>query len=840
MGIQVTLLLSLIPTIIEGILYKCGGFPGRSLMVLLSASVSASAQGFPELPGIRLNQGLKEADLLYPQRPASGDYKSPAALQWRGESVREDGPMLIFANAVIELEDPDGGSLLLMADSIEYNRFEQSIKAVGAVRMEHPEFRMRCHSLEMKMIRSGDMVIPSGDAWGVTFELPPSWTLKSDHVYFVSYPGDSLGLLGKLTGGGKANRTTEFHFKEASVSPCPQDNPGWMAKTSLLTLKTGTYDDSSGIQGYATLKNIVLKIGSVPIMWMPWVFFPARVERSPGLLPPTFGYNSRLGVTLGMSYYQPLGQTADVTLSPTLYSREGVMWGGEARWAPEVTHKGEARAEYIRPKSTGEARYRIKLHEIWDMENGWHVRADVNHASDQLMDAEFGRMTSVPIGTNAFDSSLFVGKNFKWAAFSLIASDQRTFFRSDDPFYNPNFPGSMQKIKMPEGQLRLYPIAIGNFYLDGSARIGRFGYNLDIVEGSSTANYYWSRADYQLRFQGRLGQLGPLRADLQMGARFTQYGAVLTNSYFDVGVPGEGDNAPASPTDNPAFDPFRVEGPATQRWLGSSRLQFSLPQIGRSFLNLKVGRYSGDIKHILEPIIAFNFNSKNGLAGVFPRFDEADVRPGVRNSAIGERSVEFGLKQHLFGRPDSTGVYASLVRYRASIKYYFDPIISPNGQIRRGLASLNSEMDIEPSRTLRLSFRRTQDSEGNMDSSLSADIAAGESTRFSLSFFNSGLNPLLARQRGIRTGGMQRIWNDKMRFQFEVNYDFERRTFTYSQVALAYVGPCVAYSVRYNHIFLMGISNLGKEDRVDFALNLRNLGELFSAEIGSMFSGLFR
>jgi hypothetical protein len=84
------------------------------------------------------------------------------------------------------------------------------------------------------------------------------------------------------------------------------------------------------------------------------------------------------------------------------------------------------------------------------------------------------------------------------------------------------------------------------------------------------------------------------------------------------------------------------------------------------------------------------------------------------------------------------------------------------------------------------------------------------------------------------------MWDNKLRFQFEVNYDFERKTFAYSKVALAYVGPCVAYSVRYFHINILRMSPLNKEDRVDFALNLRNLGELFSAELGGMFSRLFK
>lgn len=810
------------------------------LITLLTARGCAHAQGLPEIPVAHPDQYLKEADYLFPQRPAKISDKKTMSINWHGESVREDEGTLILAGGALDMDGPIG-NLSIKADAIEYNRFEQTIKAVGDVRMEHPEFKMLCRRLEMKLTYADDDIIPSGEAWEVTFELPPTWTLNSRLVRFVSYPGDSLGFVGKLMGGGKADTTTEFHFEEVSVTPCPQRNPDWIAKASGLELKTGTYSDNSGLQGYATLKNLVLKLGRVPILWMPLALFPARIDRAPGLLPPTIGFNGQLGATLGLSYFQPLGATVDLTFSPTWYSKEGFMWSLESRWEPEVTHKGSVNMRYIRPNSTKEARYRLNLHEIWDLENGWFVRADVNQASDQMMDVEFGTVSRSLLGTAVYNSSLYVGKNFKWAAFSVFASEQRTFFQPDDHFYNINFPGSMQKLKTPEGQLRLYPVAIGNFYLDGSARIGRFGYSLDLGDDVPRASYYWNRSDYQLRLQGRLGHIGPFRADLQLGARFTQYGAVLKDSYFDIESPDGGNELPPNPIDNPEFDPFRVEGPSTQRMLGSSRIQISTPQLGRSFLNLKVGKYSGDIKHILEPYIAFVFNSKHKLAGQFPRFDEADVRPGVGNSAAGERSAEFGVNQHLFGRPDSTYAYTHAVRFNLSVKYYFDPIILADGRVRQGLGSFDGKIDVEPSETLRLSFRRVSEHLGdNTDTSMSADLAVGKKTRFNLAFFTTGFNQLRIRQRGVSIGGQHKMWNDKLYMTFEANYDYERKIFSQGQVVLAYVSPCVEYSIKYYHIALPAVSLFAKEDRVDFAISLKNLGELFSADVGGLFSGLFK
>jgi hypothetical protein len=807
----------------------------RAFLALVASSI-AHAQGLPGLPIVPPNEALKDVNLLFPQRPAAGYYDNYATIQWSGESAREEGPVLVLSGAVVDLGGMGGGDVKLRADSVIYNRLDQTLKATGSVRLDHTGFKMRCHSLEMKMVVSNGEGIYFGDALGVTFELPGDWTLNSKKVNFTNHPGDSLGFVGRLMGGGDAGRTTTFHFEEVSVSPCPDEKHNWSAKASSVHLKAGSYTGGAGLQGYATLKNTVLKIGPAPVMWMPWALFPARVDRAPGLLPPELGFSNQLGATLGMSYFQPLGEAADVTVSPTWYSKEGIMWGLESRWEPEEIHKGNFNIRYIRPKTTMEARYRANLNEIWDMENGWFVRADVNLASDQMMDMEFGRTSTIPLGSPAYDSSLFVGKNFKWASFSLFASDQRTFFQPDDPFYNQYFPASMQKVKMPEAQLRFYPISIGRFYLDGSSRVGRFGYYLDLGDEDPAAKYYWDRSDHQVRLQGRLGQWGPFRADLQMGARATQYSSVLMDSYFSPEPPPEDGSPPQNPLDNPVFDPFKVEGPSTMRWLGSSRIHFSVPQVGRSFLNLKVGKYTGDIKHILEPTIAFTFNSKNGMAGVFPRFDEADTRPGVGNSAVGERSIEFALKQHLFGRPDSAAKYADLLRFRTSIKYYYDPIILYDGRVKQGWGSLDTDIDVEPSRTLRMSFRRATDiSEGTSDSSVSADVAVNESTRFGLAFFTSGINQLHVRQRGIRTGGSHSMWGDRLRFQFEVNYDFERKTFTQSQASLTYGSPCVAYSIRYYHVYLPEISPFRKEDRVDFSINLSKLGDLFSSEIGQLF-----
>jgi hypothetical protein len=76
-------------------------------------------------------------------------------------------------------------------------------------------------------------------------------------------------------------------------------------------------------------------------------------------------------------------------------------------------------------------------------------------------------------------------------------------------------------------------------------------------------------------------------------------------------------------------------------------------------------------------------------------------------------------------------------------------------------------------------------------------------------------------------GFLLRLWSDQLRLECSANYDFTRRGFATSQVAVAYVQPCVAESVRYSHVAITQANALTKEDRLDLVVTLRNLGDLF-------------
>lgn len=758
-------------------------------VLLLAAPWGLNAQQ-PRIPSLGTQEPAPLPGELLPLRPwpldEPGGRRFP--FTYRGEKVAQDGEVWTLEQGA--LQSPE---LLLLADRIRFDRKSGVVLAEGHIRLEAEGLRLRCERLEM------DWATQTGEAFALELEVAPSWILHSEKVVFA-------GL-------------RKWDFQAVEVSPCPQERPGWKAKLTELKLD---------LDGFATLRNAKLYLGNVFFFpyYIPWAIYPAQAQRSSGLLPPLIGGSGRLGTTLGLSYFQTLGPTADVTFAPEYFSKEGWMWGGETRWNPEPTHQGSIQGQVINQRSTGERRYRMAVKELWQREDGWQLSVDANRASDSLMDADFGRGLG-QLGVNAFDSAFFLGKSFSWFNVSLQAADHRSFFLPDDPLYQPDFPGSLTRRTLPQLEFRVFPVALGRFYLDADLRIGRLGYQVQVADTLPEGLYTWGRDDFSVRMRGRVGQWGPLRADFEALGRVTRYGATLKVDAFD---PNHGENGGGvDAAKQNALSLFEVNGPGVKRFLGSARLQFSGPQIGRTYENFSLLGYSGELRHLLEPFVAFCQTSRFGDMGRIARYDDVDIQPGVAGSSDGERSVEIGLKQHFLGRVRQGEPFADLIRWRIGTRYHTAPIILGDGRAKKGWASVDSVIDLEPHEAFRLSFKRSADVvDGGTDDSLSAEFTNKSGSRYSLAAFSTGINRLLVRQSGIQMGGLERFLDDRVRLEFQANYDTRHKMFASSQVGLGYATPCVATTLRFTHLALSLPGQTGKEDKLDLVITLRGLGDLFT------------
>jgi len=116
----------------------------------------------------------------------------------------------------------------------------------------------------------------------------------------------------------------DYLLSKATYTTCaPQDN-AWHIEAEKITL------DNAHSVGVA--RDAKLLIGKVPVLYAPYLSFPTSKERKSGFLIPTKGYSNVGGFDFSLPYYWNMAPNYDAVLTPHLYTRRGVMMGGQFRY----------------------------------------------------------------------------------------------------------------------------------------------------------------------------------------------------------------------------------------------------------------------------------------------------------------------------------------------------------------------------------------------------------------------------------------------------------------------------------------------------------------------------
>lgn len=159
----------------------------------------------------------------------------------------------------------------------------------------------------------------------------------------------------------------------ATVTTCTQPVPYWSFKVSMAKLK---------LEGYAHMFNLRPTIKKVPIFYLPYLLWPIKRERAPGLLFPEFGATSNRGYLMSLPVFVPLGPSADITIAPQYYTIGGWAAGAKLRIIPNRDGYAEAQAQYVWDQVENAERYRVQLKQSQNFLNGFRMVTDVDLVSD--------------------------------------------------------------------------------------------------------------------------------------------------------------------------------------------------------------------------------------------------------------------------------------------------------------------------------------------------------------------------------------------------------------------------------------------------------------------------
>jgi len=189
-----------------------------------------------------------------------------------------------------------------------------------------------------------------------------------------------------------------YEVEDCSVTTCDGTNPDWRITGSQIRVT---------IEGYGTVKHAAFRVRNLPIVYIPYMIFPAKTRRQTGLLPPRVGYSTLNGGEIEVPFFWAISDQVDATFYQRYMSHRGYMQGAEFRYLESETSKGVFESDILSDKKkekdmndedaldispyarTNTTRYWLRGMADQDLPLGINARFDADYVSDQDYLREF-------------------------------------------------------------------------------------------------------------------------------------------------------------------------------------------------------------------------------------------------------------------------------------------------------------------------------------------------------------------------------------------------------------------------------------------------------------------
>lgn len=561
-----------------------------------------------------------------------------------------EGPVLMFAREV-RLEPDDvivaegeveilRGERRLLADSVRYDQRSDRIEALGNITLVEPGGE----------VLYADRIVFSGDLRnGVASELRAR--LEDDSLLAASE--------------GRRIDGTRTEMDEVVYSPCPicedsDDPPLWQ-----LTANQVTHDQETR---NITYKHAFLEMFGVPVAYMPFFSHPdPTVERRSGFLPPTFGSDSNLGLTLETPYFFDLAPNYDLTLAPIFTTQENAVLTADYRHLLEngrfdlggsITYATKAGTESD-PNPSGQAfRGNIEGEGDFRLGNHWGWGYDLAVASDDTYLDRYDFSDADVLQNRLFTERIW-SRNY-----AVVQGYGFQGLREEDE-------QGMIPIAAPQAELELTSEPM---LWDSRVGLNSSALVLTRTEGLDTRRLS-TRVAWELPKQGPIGDL----YRLSLSARGDFYNTDGDPQTFsgDGGIDNVG------------------------RFVPRATLDWSWPLLGEGF----------GLSHMIEPIVSATWSTTGNNPSSIPNEDSQDVEfddtnlfkpsrfPGI-DRVEGGGKISYGVRYGLFGdrRETVSGLFGQLYKLE-------DDPRDDSGLGGSGFSDYVGRIDVRPTDWLNLRYR---------------------------------------------------------------------------------------------------------------------------------------
>ncbi len=233
----------------------------------------------------------------------------------------------------------------------------------------------------------------------------------------------------------------EFYVQDASYTACTNCPSTWSFTGQSIRAELG---------GYAYIKNSVMRVGGIPVLWFPYLIVPLKSDRQSGLLTPTIGSSEDGGAEYAQSYFWALDRSQDLTITLKNFEKRRLMGLANYRYVLSEKSKGELDTAWINDrvfaKSDGSlqkfrsnpgeftqfSRWSIFYQHHLELKNGWTQRMQVHNASDLRFPLDFEKESfQRGLSDSALENRISFSKNTHSLHSSVDSSYYINLLRAD-------------------------------------------------------------------------------------------------------------------------------------------------------------------------------------------------------------------------------------------------------------------------------------------------------------------------------------------------------------------------------------------------------------------------
>jgi LPS-assembly protein len=636
----------------------------------------------------------------------------------------------------------------------------------------------------MDLVAQGNVIVDQGPSRFTADEL--HYNLRTKTGLFVN----ATGFLSPMYtfSGRSIEKLDETHYRvdRAVFTTCDEEDghPPWSFHLKRAVLEQ---------EGYGRFTSSAIKVQGVPVFYLPYMVWPIKRDRAPGLLMPSFGYSNRLGTYIGLPVYFPMGRSWDTTFYLEYFSEGFYGVGNDLRWAPMQDGSGELSLYAIYDRDytiidEGESKWQWRVTGRHDQADvlGFRLQAQLEDLSDPDFFQDFDRTFEANTRRDVY-SYIFMSRNWGPYALNLQADLRRTFFNFTDPDLPPDDPDKTTTYdtmlsRLPEAELRVRSTRLGrtDLYWNLISSVNLLSVDKrtpkNIRDGTGLVGNYL-RGDIFPTINYTLPGPPWLTVTPRLGGRYTYY----TARYSE-------------PTSPPT--PTSLVEESIDRYYVAGGIDIVGPSVSKVFTK---GRWGfSKFKHLIEPRVEYAYLQGTEDTTLIPIFDEVDSTPL-------DNRVRWSLANRFFGRSEQSVSSRELGSFELFQEYSFTrPLTTGLDGAESGWGPLVASLRFTPVLSAGLDVRASYDL---LNRNLVSTSLTGTGRRpfgsVSLTWYE-GFNPISGDRLSsqVRTAVSFMKPSFPLTAGFHIAYDVEQQEIQQQRYQVGWRGSCWGISAEYRDLTL--------------------------------------